>query len=62
MTTLQGKSAFPEITPLLGASSAAGSKAVAQYLKESDLIFGAGSGLAVSLMMPRSLRVRLRCS
>jgi thiamine pyrophosphate-dependent acetolactate synthase large subunit-like protein len=49
MTTLQGKSAFPEDHPLfLGASSAAGSKAVAQYLKESDLIFGAGSGLSVS--------------
>jgi len=49
MTTLQGKSAFPEDHPLsLGASAAAASMALARYLAEADLIFGAGSGLAIS--------------
>ncbi|MGE5620712.1 MAG: thiamine pyrophosphate-requiring protein [Sphingomonadaceae bacterium] len=49
MTTLQGKSAFPEDHPLsVGASSAAASRALARFLAESDVIFGAGSGLAIS--------------
>ena len=49
MTTLQGKSAFPEDHPLsLGASSAAASRPLAHFLAEADLIFGAGSGLAIS--------------
>jgi len=49
MTTLQGKSAFPEDHPLsLGSGGAAGPRPVAQWLAESDLIFGAGSGLAIS--------------
>jgi len=49
MTTLQGKSAFPEDHPLsLGAATSAGSKALFRYLAESDLIFGVGSGLAIS--------------
>lgn len=49
MTTLQGKSAFPDDHPLsLGGSAATGSKALARWLEESDLIFGAGSGLAIS--------------
>ncbi len=49
MTTLQGKSAFPEDHPLsLGASAAAAPRQLARYLAEADVIFGAGSGLAVS--------------
>lgn len=49
MTTLQGKSAFPEDNPLsLGGASQYGPKAAAKWLAESDLIFGAGSGLASS--------------
>ncbi|HEX9015587.1 MAG TPA: thiamine pyrophosphate-requiring protein [Chloroflexota bacterium] len=49
MTTLQGKSAFPEDHPLsLGAASQYGPKAVAKWLADSDVIFGAGSGLASS--------------
>ena len=49
MTTLQGKSAFPEDHPLsLGASAAAASRQLAHFLAESDLILGAGSGLAIS--------------
>ena len=49
MTTLQGKSAFPEDHPLsLGGCAATGPLVVARYLAECDLIFGAGSGLATS--------------
>ncbi len=49
MTTLQGKSAFPEDHPLsLGSGGAAGPRHLAQWLEESDLIFAAGSGLAIS--------------
>jgi thiamine pyrophosphate-dependent acetolactate synthase large subunit-like protein len=49
MTTVQGKSAFREDHPLsLGAAAQAGPMALARYLAESDLIFGAGSGLATS--------------
>lgn len=49
MTTLQGKSAFPETHPLsLGGAAQYGPKAVAKWLAESDVIFGAGSGLAKS--------------
>jgi uncharacterized protein len=49
MTTLQGKSAFPEDHPLsLGSGGAAGPRPLAQWLDEADLIFGAGSGLAIS--------------
>ncbi len=49
MTTLQGKSAFPEDHPLsLGASAAAAPRPLARFLAESDLVFGAGSGLAIS--------------
>ncbi|HEX2987182.1 MAG TPA: thiamine pyrophosphate-requiring protein [Chloroflexota bacterium] len=49
MTTVQGKSAFREDHPLsLGAAAQAGSMALARYLAEADLIFGAGSGLATS--------------
>ncbi len=49
MTTLQGKSAFPEDHPLsLGAASQYGPKALAKWLAQADVIFGAGSGLASS--------------
>ncbi len=49
MTTLQGKSAFPMDHPLsLGSAAATGSRALAKFLADSDLIFGAGSGLAIS--------------
>ncbi|MHB0868072.1 MAG: thiamine pyrophosphate-requiring protein [Chloroflexota bacterium] len=49
MTTLQGKSAFPEDHPLsVGASAAAAPRALARFLAESDVVFGAGSGLAIS--------------
>lgn len=50
MTTLPGKSAFPESHPLsLGAGGHAGPEVLAQYLDESDLIFGIGSSLTSSL-------------
>lgn len=49
MTTVQGKSAFPEDHPLsLGGCAGAGPLPAARWLAESDLIFGAGSGLAKS--------------
>ncbi len=48
-TTLQGKSAFPEDHPLsLGGNAATGPLAVARWLADSDVIFGAGSGLGIS--------------
>jgi acetolactate synthase-1/2/3 large subunit len=49
MTTLPGKSAFPEDHPLaLGAGGRTGTLAAARFLTESDLIFGVGSSLSVS--------------
>ncbi len=49
MTTLQGKSSFPEDHPLsLGACAQAGTKAAGRWLAESDVIFGPGSSLAIS--------------
>ena len=49
MTTLPGKSAFPEDHALsLGSGGLAGPRAAAQFLKECDLIFGAGSSLSVT--------------
>ncbi len=49
MTTLQGKSAFPEDHPLsVGSSAAAAPRALARFLADADVIFGAGSGLAIS--------------
>lgn len=49
MTTLQGKSAFPEDHPLsLGGCAATGPLTAARWLAESDVIFGAGSGLGIS--------------
>ena len=43
MTTMQGKSAFPENHPLaLGGASGAGPKAVFHFLGEADVVFGVG--------------------
>lgn len=49
MTTLSGKSAFPEDHPLaLGSGGMAWPRAVTHYLAEADLIFGAGASLSIS--------------
>ncbi len=49
MTTLPGKSAFPEDHPLsVGSGGRTGPLAVARYLAESDLIFGIGASLSIS--------------
>lgn len=46
MTTLPGKSAFPEDHPLfVGAGGKTGLRTVAHYLEKSDLIFGIGASL-----------------
>ncbi|MEE2971079.1 MAG: thiamine pyrophosphate-requiring protein [Pseudomonadota bacterium] len=46
MTTLPGKSAFPEDHPLaLGASAISTTGQIAQFLKETDVIFGVGTSL-----------------
>lgn len=46
MTTLPGKSAFPEDHPLsLGSGGRSGPRAVARFLAEADLIFAAGSSI-----------------
>lgn len=49
MTTLPGKSSFPENHPLsLGCGGLSGSKVVAQFLSECDLIFAVGSSMSIS--------------
>ena len=49
MTTLPGKSCFPENHPLsLGCGGLTGSRAVARFLSECDLIFAVGSSLSIS--------------
>lgn len=49
MTTLPGKSCFPENHPLsLGCGGLAGPRTVARYLTDCDLIFGVGSSLSSS--------------
>jgi len=49
MTTLPGKSCFPENHPLsLGCGGLSGSKVVAQFLSECDLIFAVGSSMSIS--------------
>jgi acetolactate synthase-1/2/3 large subunit len=49
MTTLPGKSCFPEDHPLsLGCGGLTGSKVVAEFLSECDLIFAVGSSLSIS--------------
>lgn len=53
MTTLPGKSAFPEDHPLsLGSGGLSGPRAVARYLAESDLVFGLGASLTISNFAP----------
>ena len=47
MTTLPGKSVFPEDHPLsIGCGGLAGPRTVAHFLAEADLIFGVGSSLS----------------
>ena len=49
MTTLSGKSAFPERHPLsIGSGGLAWPRAVTRYLAEADLVFGAGASLSIS--------------
>ena len=49
MTTLPGKSCFPEDHPLsLGCGGLSGSKGVAQFLSECDLLLAIGSSLSIS--------------
>ena len=49
MTTLPGKSCFPENHPLsLGCGGLTGPRPVARYLADCDLIFGAGSSFSIS--------------
>ena len=49
MTTLSGKSAFPEDHPLaIGSGGMAWPRAVTRYLAEADLVFGAGASLSIS--------------
>lgn len=49
MTTLPGKSGFPEDHPLsLGSGGDTAPRTVSHYLKECDLIFGVGSSLSKS--------------
>lgn len=49
MTTMNGKSAFPEDHPLaLGAAGATGTEAADAFLKRADLILGVGSSFSVT--------------
>ncbi|MHB1134597.1 MAG: thiamine pyrophosphate-requiring protein, partial [Chloroflexota bacterium] len=49
MTTLPGKSAFPEDHPLsLGSGGRTGPLMAGRFLKESDLIFAVGSSMSIS--------------
>ncbi|MDE0298818.1 MAG: thiamine pyrophosphate-requiring protein [Candidatus Poribacteria bacterium] len=51
MTTMAGKSAFPENHPLsIGSSGYKGVKRVAPFLDKSDLVFGLGSGFSTQVM------------
>jgi thiamine pyrophosphate-dependent acetolactate synthase large subunit-like protein len=59
MTTMNGKSAFPEDHPLaLGAAGATGTAAAAKLLESADLVFGAGTSFSVTPFthpLPRSV-------
>jgi acetolactate synthase-1/2/3 large subunit len=49
MTTLSGKSAFPEEHPLsIGSGGMAWPRAITHFLAESDCLFGAGASLSIS--------------
>ena len=53
MTTMGGKSVFPEDHPLaLGVGGYTGTKPVDHFLREADLIFAIGSSLTVWFMSP----------
>ena len=53
MTTMGGKSVFPEDHPLaLGVGGYTGTKTVDHFLREADLIFAIGSSLTVWFMAP----------
>ena len=53
MTTMGGKSAFPEDHPLaLGTGGCTGTKPVDHFLRKSDLLFALGSSLTVWFMCP----------
>jgi len=60
-TSLEGKSAFPENHPLsLGSGGRTLPKAVSDFLKEADLIFGVGCSFALTgfgVQMPRGKRI-----
>ena len=59
MTTMNGKSAFPEDHPLaLGAAGASGTEAAARFLEKADLILGVGTSFTVTPFthpMPRNV-------
>lgn len=49
MTTLSGKSAFPEDHPLaIGSGGMAWPRAITRYLADADLVFGAGASFSIS--------------
>ena len=49
MTTLSGKSAFPEDHPLsIGSGGLAWPRAITRFLADADLVFGAGASLSIS--------------
>lgn len=51
MTTMNGKSAFPEDHPLaLGFGGVKGTKAAAHFLREADLVFGIGCSFGKTLL------------
>lgn len=53
MTTMAGKSAFPEDHPLsLGAGGNTGPKMAAHFLKRADVIFGVGTGFSTAFSAP----------
>jgi acetolactate synthase-1/2/3 large subunit len=52
LTTLQGKSAFPEDHPLaLGTGALSGTKMVDHFLKRADLVFGIGTSFTRSVFI-----------
>jgi acetolactate synthase-1/2/3 large subunit len=61
VTTMNGKSAFPEDHPLsLGAAGATTTEAADTFLKQSDLIFGVGAGFSANTYshpLPRGKRM-----
>ena len=59
MTTTLGKSGFPENHPLsLGTGGNTGTKAVGEFLRRSDLVFGIGTSFQKTLASAPCLRAR----